>query len=477
LALPKLAPDTIGRSRVIRWIVDHADFPLRFLAAPAGSGKTTALVSYAKLTRRRVVFLTVGPQTQPDDVYAAVAQTFGLERAPSLAAFLVQLGRLGRCEILVDDADRAAPPVQDVLRRVVVEAPENVTFIYASRSRELVDTTRLVTLGLATLFGGDRLAFTVDEATRFVEASGAPVVDERDIARLVDDADGWAFAVCGAIRHAVSMGRTLATALSAWRGDEARTIASFIDDVLVNEEPELVQVARRALDGDVSADILLERVEARGLFVRWSHGAFHPYRALARLGRTALPAALPRPALPQLTVRLFGSIDVRIDGQRIEWIRRRDAQLLAFLALQPLGRATRGTILHAFWPSGDRSLASQSLRSACSTLRRALAAVVGHEALPEYVTFGEEIVLNLDLFTIDARRVRAHIADAAAALQDGDHDLARDHADAAQRLARAPFLGGDVPAALQDAARTLDDELVALRRSGSAYALDLPAAI
>ncbi|HZW52968.1 MAG TPA: hypothetical protein VFF00_02975, partial [Candidatus Elarobacter sp.] len=128
----------------------------------------------------------------------------------------------------------------------------------------------------------------------------------------------------------------------------------------------------------------------------------------------------------------------------------------AFLALQPQGRARRETLLRAFWPEADRQLAAQSLRSACSTMRRSLAAAVGYADLSHYVAFGDEIALNLDLFAIDARRVRAHLRDAETAWSAGDVLTAMEHDRAALRLSREELLDGDVPPALAGVAAELN---------------------
>jgi DNA-binding SARP family transcriptional activator len=132
---------------------------------------------------------------------------------------------------------------------------------------------------------------------------------------------------------------------------------------------------------------------------------------------------------------------------------------LTYLALRPDGRASRRELIEAFWPDADPLLGAQSLRSACSTMRRALAAVVGHATLAHYVSFGDEIALNLELFTVDARRVRAHIADADDAWERDDADAAGEHAAAALRIVRGPFLDGDVFAALSAFADELADGL------------------
>ncbi|HEX3462896.1 MAG TPA: hypothetical protein VHS78_02415, partial [Candidatus Elarobacter sp.] len=281
--------------------------------------------------------------------------------------------------------------------------------------------------------------------------------DEREIGRLVHDTEGWAFALSAAIRESASANRSLDGAFDRWRRTNARFMRRYVDDALADEDPMLAAAARKLYDGELIDESILDRLEQRGLFVRWIDGTYRPYRAVARVTRAVAPA--PARALTPFTVRLFGKPDVRMEGQRVAWFRRRDAQIFAFLALQPQGRARRELLLRAFWPEADRQLAAQSLRSACSTMRRSLAAVVGYADLAHYVAFGDEIALNLDLFAVDARRVRAHLRDAEEAWASGDVTAAMEHDRAALKLSRDELLDGDVPAALAGVASEFDESL------------------
>jgi len=463
--LPKLAPDTIRRERIAGWLSDHADVPLRLIAAPSGSGKTTALVAYAAAPLHRAAYVSLDAGTTPAALRNAIARAFGFPD-PDDDVLMCMLESAERCEILIDEADRAPEAVRIALRRFVYEAPENVTFVYAGRSRDVVDATRLVSLGLGAVMEADRLAFTVEEATRFAEAARLDVSDERELARLVHDTEGWAFALCSAIRETASaQHRSLENAFDRWRRSHGRFMRRFIDDALADEDPVLASAARKVFDGENVDETMLDRLEQRGLFVRWADGAYRPYRAVARVTRIA--SAQPSRALVPFTVRLFGKPEVRIEGQQVAWFRRRDAHLFAFLALQPNGKARRETLLRAFWPEADRQLAAQSLRSACSTMRRSLAAVVGYADLSHYAAFGEEIALNLDLFAIDARRVRAHLRDAEQAWASGDIITALEHDRAALRLAKDDLLDGDIPPPLAGVGAELQASLTrAAARAG-----------
>jgi hypothetical protein len=304
----------------------------------------------------------------------------------------------------------------------------------------------LVSLGLAAVLGAELLAFTPEEAARLA-VSAHVAADDNDIARLVHETEGWAFALCSVLRHAAATGSELGGGFARWRRQESRLIASFVDRAFAAERVELGAAARRLFDGETLDIETIDRLETRGMFVRWRDGAFHPYRALARCPRPIETSSTS--VLIPFTVRLFGSPSVTYDNRTVAWIRRRDAHIFAFLALQPNGRASRQTLLRAFWPDSERHLGGQNLRSACSTMRRALAEVVGYAGLAHYITFGDEIALNLALFAVDARSVRAHVRDADAAWAGGADAAGYDLDRAALAFAAGPFLKGDVPPALE----------------------------
>jgi DNA-binding SARP family transcriptional activator len=91
----------------------------------------------------------------------------------------------------------------------------------------------------------------------------------------------------------------------------------------------------------------------------------------------------PREAIP-LEIEVFGTFRVRVGGQEIRFARRRDRNIVEFLALRRDGKASRTELLETFWPGGDRGLARQGLRTACSMIRRAFGACVGEERVSAY---------------------------------------------------------------------------------------------
>ena len=444
--LPKLAPDVISRERLAQWFQQHADVPLRLLCAPAGSGKTTALAAYAAASKHPAYYIALHRGMSAAEVRAVLLAAVGASSDRSDEGLFSSLSVIGRCELLIDEADRGGSDVRAFLEQLVYDAPANVTLVYASRSRDVVDATRLVATGLARVLDAERLAFTIDEAQRYLERIGLDA-DRRDVGRLLHDTEGWAFAFCSTVRDAFASGDPLSAAFERFR--RSPLLRRFVDSNLAGETESLVTAARRVYDGALVLESELDSLETRGLFVRWDGAAYRPYRAIARGARVA---ATPDEAatLQPFEVRLFGALDVRFGGRAVAWFRRRDAQIFTYLLMQPQGRATRAQLLEAFWPDTSPRIAAQTLRSTCSTMRRSLAALVGYADLPHYLAVGDEIALNLDLFSVDARRVEAHLLDASAAAGRGERRAEREHELAALRLASAPLLDGAPPPCLEE---------------------------
>src|SRR5438552_1987128 len=152
-SLPRLAPSTIRRPGLERWLAAHAGTPVRLLIAPAGSGKTTLLLKYVSESEIAAGYCALPPQCGAIDLYRAVATALALTRPvhsyEDLLALLHSIG--GRTELVVDDADNAAPDAIVLLQRLVEDAPETLSLVYASRSRDVLDAKAWTARGLAVL--------------------------------------------------------------------------------------------------------------------------------------------------------------------------------------------------------------------------------------------------------------------------------------------------------------------------------------
>jgi DNA-binding SARP family transcriptional activator len=185
----------------------------------------------------------------------------------------------------------------------------------------------------------------------------------------------------------------------------------------------------------------------RGLFVRHAEGTYHPYRVAQQFEVEAIPAAsaVAPDAAALLVVRMFGRFEATIGGRRIEWIRRREAQIFKYLLLKPDGSAARGELRDVFWPDANQHLATQSIRTACSNIRKAIAAVAGYGNVDRYFQSSGHVAVVLENAVIDARRFTAHMADGDAELENGRVPEALAHFRAAESLYSGELLLGEYP--------------------------------
>jgi len=138
---------------------------LFILSAPPGAGKTTLLLQYAAASETNVVYCALPPGANEKVLRTLLAEALHFKRVPPTMTDLVQaLGELRPTlyEIIIDDIARMAIADTEALSFLVERAPENVSLIFAGRSREAIDVRGWVLRGLAELCDARRLAFEVE---------------------------------------------------------------------------------------------------------------------------------------------------------------------------------------------------------------------------------------------------------------------------------------------------------------------------
>jgi hypothetical protein len=449
-SLPRLTPGTLNRTRLTSWLKRNEDVPLRLLAAPAGSGKTTALVHYLAQTERAWAYAALRDDDTPEQVRERIAAGLGISPAPaSYAEFLAALERCAPCEIVIDNADRPVPEAIDELLALVADVPAGVSLIYAVRSRAALDATRYIALGTAVILDDNSLAFDADDVARmceWLEIAYTPA----DVARLIEETEGWPLVTHWVLREASTGGGGIAGAYERWRRTSGRHFADYLDDELKRAGEPLRRDFQAAAGGNPPEEReRLARLEARGLFVRFSAGAYRPYRVARQFdlenGVVAAAAPVLQDPSALLVVRMFGRFEAEIGGRRIEWIRRREAQIFKYLLLKPDGAASRTELRETFWPEATPHLATQSIRTASSNIRKAIAAIVGYGNVDRYFTSRGDMAVEVSNAVIDVRRFTAHVADGDADLDGGELQEALAHYRAAEALYGGELLGGDYP--------------------------------
>jgi DNA-binding SARP family transcriptional activator len=431
--VPRLTPLTIRRPRLERWLEAYSRYPVRLIVAPPGSGKTSLVLKYSAESARNTAYhsMPVGADAQ------YVRRTLGKALSTSPAQC---------CEVIVDEIDNAAPDALEELARFVENAPENVTLVYVARSRECIDMRRLVARGVAVLCDARRLAFDAEEAATLAEACSVNATD-LELRRLIEDTDGWAFAVSSTIRTAAAEGQTIDRAYQAWRSHSQTLLREFAAAEVCRVSDEMQRAFWSLYEGTGRIDVAqLRELEAHGLFVvDEGRDCLRLYRPLAPFGVRETAAGSAAAVTPPLMVHMFRAFEARIDGREIPWVRRRDQQIVKYLLLKPNGSATRNELASVFWSDTDRHLATQSVRTACSTIRKAFAAIVGPGNVDLYFRTAPDIQIDLKNVVCDVRRFLAHVNDGDADFERADVVDAAMHYRAAEKLYAGNLLEFDSP--------------------------------
>ncbi len=446
--LPRLAPALVTRPRISGWFERHAEQPLRYLVATAGAGKTTAVATYLGARAHATAYLALKDDESLEAFRERLARAFDIPYVPaSFDALLAALATFAPCEIAFDDIDRATAETLEELAELAAQAPQGVSIIACARSRGALDARRFLARGLGAILDGPALCFDADEIARLAELHGV-TYSPADVARLREETDGWPIVVSWAIRDAAESNATLAGAYDRWRRANGRHFRAFIEDELAAAGERYRSNFRVALRGSGGPDERerLAELEERGLFVYFDDGLYRPLR-VARQFDLELPGKALAATGPAelLVVRMFGRFEAEIGGRRIEWIRRREAQLFKYLLLKPSGTATRAELRSTFWPGTDVHHATQSIRTASSNIRKAIAAVTGYAHVDRYFNSSGDISVVLANAVIDVRRFSAHMADGDAELEAGHVQEAFAHYRAAEALYSGELLSGEYP--------------------------------
>ena len=400
----------IERPRVSRCLAGVARVPLRLLSAPVGSGATTALQEYAR--RRGVVYVTAVPGHGREKI------------AEMLRRYSDAL------EVLIDGADQLAPDGFDALLQHAAESG-SPRLLLAGHARNLLRVHTLVARGEAELLDASALAFDAAETSALARALGLDPKDE-DIEQILHATEGWAVAVSWTLRDAARVGRSLCGAFDIWTEANGHLVREFIEaSVGADAEPDAFNSVLEASSYDHLQPVLL-RLEAIGYPIARTRQGLRPYRLLRRMVAPAQRAPSEESDV-RLALTLFGRFTCRAGGRDVGFVRRRDQNVLVYLALSPQGRVDRAELAKTFWPDVPAAIASQGVRSTLSRLRRAIACASGRNA-DWYLRTGVIVALDLEHVIVDARRFADHAKQGIAAEERGDYDEARRHYVLAERL-------------------------------------------
>jgi DNA-binding SARP family transcriptional activator len=456
-----------------RWLNTHAGLPVRLIIAPAGTGKTTLALQYVSATSALGAYCALPEHATPADFIASVASALNLAKTPpTYVELLVAMRRAATkpLELVIDDVDHADDEARALALKLVENLPENISLIYCSRTRDSVDAKRWVARGLAAMCDARRLAFDASEVALFADACGV-TYSNAEISRLLDESDGWAIVTTGAVRAAEENERSLCEAYDRWRAAYGEVFLDFVIADAERATPEDHALVQTLIYGKGIADEkALPRLESRGLFVINDGGVLRPFKALHQA--RSVPVHDVETSIP-LVARMLGRFSVSISGREVEWIRRRDQQIVKYLLVRQGASATRAEIAALFWPGVEKQLASQSVRTACSNIRKALASVVGYSRVDRYFRASHTILIDLSTVVTDAGRFTAHAMAGDSTYAAGDMLEATQHYEAAEKIYAGRLYDEDaVEPWFAQSARALEERLglVLERLAEAAYA-------
>jgi DNA-binding SARP family transcriptional activator len=99
--------------------------------------------------------------------------------------------------------------------------------------------------------------------------------------------------------------------------------------------------------------------------------------------------------------------------------------------------------MRLFWHGAERKRAAQSLRTVCSYIRKAIAAIVGSEHVEEYFRAGEYISIDVHNVVVDVDRFTTHADAGDAEYERGRLRVAYAHYRSAVALYHGDLLVGD----------------------------------
>jgi LuxR family maltose regulon positive regulatory protein len=330
------------------------------VCAPAGSGKTTAMLFWADELRKtgRPILWLAARAGIPDLATFVLA----LEAAGSAAGlgwkvpasdatpetWLAAFAGSGaiRPVLIIDDAQILPQEVLDFIAQIVASARDCLTTIIAACGTSKIPVGRMRALGFLVEVGYTELCWSVREATELVTRTIGTPVDAEDLQQIVTDTEGWVAGIAMASElyrqdkergvRSVSRPTGLRHEFTEYFHEEVlslqpQDIRNFLVDTSILEE--LTPSACAAVSGSDAARATLDEVFARGLFLKATNQELSCYRyhALFRamvIGRLMDRAPARAAELHRRASRFFAE-----DGQPLQALEHarlsRDEEFLA----------------------------------------------------------------------------------------------------------------------------------------------------
>lgn len=316
VAPPQLNAGLIERPRLLERMEERADARLTVVQAPAGYGKTTLLMQWrAALQRGGALsgwWSVAAAEHSARDVVshcAAVIDTAAERKlvgaiaanASADAGVAVIANTLATFVdrpvfLFIDDLHLLDQNGQRVVQCLIETAPANVQFLIGARAYPRMNLARLRSQGAVSDIGAAQLQFTLSEAKSAFAASGLGALSAAAIARINEQAEGWAAGLRLAMlpmRDGADLESLAATFSGRWRSvsdyfaevafhEQGSDVREFLleTSVLSRLSPALCS----AITGRKNSRDVIERVVRDGLCLEplGDEGAWFRYHRLYR---------------------------------------------------------------------------------------------------------------------------------------------------------------------------------------------------
>ncbi|WP_336971295.1 LuxR C-terminal-related transcriptional regulator [Sphingobium aromaticiconvertens] len=289
---PRMTSTLIERPALAALTDKVAGSRMTIVSAPAGSGKTTAMLFWADRFRvqgRPVIWLAARAGIHDKTSFLLALKAGGVAAGMAWKdldgdtkddVWLQTLSTLvePKLVIVIDDAQLLGQPILDFVAQLSSSARDALTMIVAARGSVGLPLARMRALGFLTEVGTNDLSFTLSEATQLVTMSVGAPIDSQNLQDIVRDTQGWVSGIVIACdlyrRGGHGLGNLRLTGLrpefaeyfhEEVLGQQTEEVRRFLVDTSILDE--LTPSACAAVTGDENARAMLDHVFREGLFL------------------------------------------------------------------------------------------------------------------------------------------------------------------------------------------------------------------
>ncbi len=264
---PPLREETLARHRLLDWLAKKIHHKIVLVLADAGYGKTTLLADFAARTRLRTLWYRLDEDDR-DWIsllthLVAAGRELDSSFAPSTAAMLADTSLAGPTRdtvigtfmrelqsiapqgavLIIDDFHLVdeAPDARLIARELVINAPERLTIVFASRRTPAIPIAKLRATGEVAELTTDDLRFDARETEQLFRETYGRTLDPDVLADVTARTEGWAASL--QLVHAALRDRSPAEIRGFVRGltGADHELYDYLAEVVVGDLPDDMQ--------------------------------------------------------------------------------------------------------------------------------------------------------------------------------------------------------------------------------------------